>query len=156
MIDKTALIDVVNKELEGSENFLVDVEISPDNRIVVEIESLCSYVSIDDCAKLTRAIEAAFDRDKEDYELEVGSAGLTSPFKVRNQYIKNLGNGVEVLTKDGQKLKGTLKASNEEDFVVSILVKVKLEGEKRPKMIEEERTFRYDEVKYTKYLIEFK
>ena len=65
-------------------------------------------VDIDACARITRSIEEAFDRDAEDYELEVGSAGITSDFKVRGQYDKNVGNEVEVLTRDGRKLHGTL------------------------------------------------
>ena len=81
---------------------------SGDNRIVVEIDSYSS-VSIDDCVRLNGIIESHFDRDVEDYELEVGSAGLTSPLRVKAQYDKNVGNPVEVLTNDGRKLKGTLK-----------------------------------------------
>ena len=87
MIDKAKLIDVINASIEGSELFLVDVTVSRDNNIVVEIDSMES-VSIDDCASLTKAIENNFDREVEDYELEVGSAGLTSPFKVKKQYEK--------------------------------------------------------------------
>ena len=105
MIDKTALEKVVNETIEGSDIFLVDIEISPDNRIVVEIDSMTS-IGIDDCVKINNAIEANFDRNIEDYELEVGSAGLTAPFKIKAQYIKNVGNPVEVLTTDGRKLKG--------------------------------------------------
>ncbi len=156
MIDKTALIDVVNSGLEGSDKFLVDIIIGADNRIVVEIDSSDAYVGIDDCVSLTKAIEAAFDRDKEDYELEVGSCGLTSPFKVQKQYLKNIGNEVEVLTADGRKLKGTLVEASDDEFVVSVPRKVKPEGAKRPVMVDEKETFKYNEIKYTKYLIEFK
>ena len=155
MIDKSELINVINSATEGSDLFLVDVSVSRDNNIVVEIDSMES-VSIDDCAKLTKTIEEHFDRDKEDYELEVGSAGLTSPFKVRKQYDKYLGEDVEVLTKDGRKLKGTLKDAGEETFTIGITKKVKPEGAKRPVEIIEDETINYNEIKYTKYLIQFK
>lgn len=155
MIDKSELTGVINAALENSELFLVDVTVSRDNNIVVEIDSLDS-VSIDDCAQLTRAIESHFDRDKEDYELEVGSAGLTSPFKVKKQYEKYLDEEVEVLTKDGRKLKGTLKEAREETFTIGIAKKVKPEGAKRPIEVIEDETFNYNEIKYTKYLIQFK
>ena len=102
-----------NETIEGSDIFLVDIEISPDNRIVVEIDSMTS-IGIDDCVKINNAIEANFDRNIEDYELEVGSAGLTAPFKIKAQYIKNVGNPVEVLTTDGRKLKGDLKEANDD------------------------------------------
>lgn len=155
MIDKTELINVINTTLEGSDKFLVDVTISRDNNIVVEIDS-DKNVSIDDCAMLTKAIEEKFDRDTEDYELEVGSAGLTSPLKVKRQYDKYIGNEVEVLTKDGRKLKGTLKNADDNTFTVGITKKVKPEGAKRPVETIEDETFNYNEIKYTKYLIQFK
>ena len=149
------LTKVIETALEGSELFLVDVAVSRDNNIVVEIDSM-DCVSIDDCAKLTKAIESHFDRDVEDYELEVGSAGLTSPFKVKRQYEKYIDEEVEILTKDGRKLKGTLKDATDDNFTVSITKKVKPEGAKRPVEVTEYETFNYDEIKYTKYLIQFK
>ena len=63
---------------------------------------------------------------------------------------------MEVLTKSGKKLAGVLKEADEEKFVVTVQKKVKLDGAKRPKLMEEDETFRYDEIKYTKYLISFK
>lgn len=155
MIEKSELTKVIESAIEGSELFLVDVAISRDNNIVVEIDSM-DCVSIDDCAKLTKAIESHFDRDTEDYELEVGSAGLTSPFKVKRQYEKYIDEEVEVLTKDGRKLKGILKEVTENNFVISTTKKVKPEGAKRPVQVTEDETFNYDEIKYTKYLIQFK
>ena len=155
MIDRQALGDVVNAHL-GDNLFLVDIEVSGDNRIVVEVDSREGSVKIDDCVAINRAVEASFDRDVEDYELEVGSAGLTSPFKVKAQYEKNLGNEVEVLTNDGRKLKGVLSAVDDDTFTIKVTKKVKPEGAKRPVMVEEDETINYNETKYTKYLIQFK
>ena len=140
----------------GDDLFLVDVAISADNHIVVEIDSYEGSVSIDNCVAITRAVEQAFDRDKEDYELEVGSAGLTSPLKVKAQYVKNIGNDVEVLTTQGAKLKGVLSEVGEDTFTIKVAKKVKPEGAKRPVMVEEDVTIKYSETKYTKYLIQFK
>ncbi len=106
MIDKELIGGIVEKALEGTDNFLVEVKVTPDNSVTVEIDSMTG-VDIDTCARLTREIESQVDREVEDYELEVGSAGLTSPLKVRRQYEKNIGNELEVLTKDGRKLTGT-------------------------------------------------
>lgn len=140
----------------GDDLFLVDVAISADNHIVVEIDSHEGSVSIDHCVAITRAVEQAFDRDKEDYELEVGSAGLTSPFKVKAQYEKNIGNDVEVLTTQGVKLKGVLSEVGDDTFTIKVAKKVKPEGAKRPVIVEEDMTIKYSETKYTKYLIQFK
>ena len=140
----------------GDDLFLVDVAISADNHIVVEIDSYEGSVSIDNCVAITRAVEQAFDRDKEDYELEVGSAGLTSPLKVKAQYVKNIGNDVEVHTTQGAKLKGVLSEVGDDTFTIKVAKKVKPEGAKRPVMVEEDVTIKYSETKYTKYLIQFK
>lgn len=154
MIDKEALARCVEKALEGTDAFLVDVQVAPDNLVRVEIDSPTG-VDIDTCAALTRSIEKEFDRDAEDYELEVGSAGLTSPFKVKAQYDKNVGNVVEVLTKNGRKLRGELKEAGSESFTIDVEEKVKREGQKRPVIEVRPVTLNYDEVKYTKYLLEF-
>ena len=96
------------------------------------------------------------DRDVEDYELEVGSAGITSPFKVLRQYVKNIGNEVEMLLKNGSKLTGVLKSADENGVVVSVEKKVKPEGAKRKVTVVEDESYTFDEIKYTKYLIRFK
>ncbi len=153
-MDKQALQDFIVGQLAETDMFLVNLTIGKDNKIVVEIDS-DSSVDIDECVKLTRAVEGEFDRDKEDYELEIGSAGLTSPLVMPRQYRKYIGENVEVLTADGKKMKGELRSADEEGFVIAISKKVKPEGAKRPVMIEEEITFKYEEIKYTKYIIEF-
>lgn len=145
----------VEEGLQGTDYFVVDVTVQPGNTIVVEIDNR-EGVDIDRCVELSRFIESKLDRDIEDFELEVGSAGLTSPFKVLGQYRKNIGNEVEVLTKGGVKLSGVLKDAGEERFTVTITKKVKPENAKRKIEVEEDLTFAYDEVKYTKYLIRFK
>ena len=94
-------------------------------------------------------------QDVEDYELTVGSYSLTDPFKVLKQYEKNLGGEVEVLTTDGRKLHGTLTAVDTEQFTITIPTKVKVEGKKRPEVQDVEHTFKYDEIKYTKNIIQF-
>ncbi len=155
MLDKKLLSEVVNDAISGSDIFVVDITVSADNVVDVELDSMGS-IDIDTCVALSREIEKHFDRDVEDYELQVGSAGLTSPFKVKQQYDKNIGNPVEVLTKDGQKLKGILKSAADTEFAITVQKKVKPEGAKRPVMVDTDMTFNYSEIKYTKYLIEFK
>ncbi|MCD7971290.1 MAG: ribosome assembly cofactor RimP [Candidatus Azobacteroides sp.] len=155
MIDKGIVTQLVEDFLKTSSSYLVQVEVRPGNSIVVEIDN-DEAVSIEECVKLNRFIESSLDREEEDYELEVGSSGLSSPFKILKQYQKNIGNEVEILTKGGQKLHGVLKAADEERFIVTIVKKVKPEGAKRKIEVEEDLPFTYEEIKYTKYLIRFK
>lgn len=154
MIDKTALSRFIEEQFEGTDLFLVDVTVSPDNEIKVEIDS-DEPLDLDTCIELTRKIEGAFDRDVEDYELEVGTAGLTSPFKTVRQYQKNIGNPVEVLTADGRKLKGTLTDADAEGFEIEMEHKVRKEGQKKPVLETVHERLPYGAVKQAMYLLEF-
>lgn len=155
MIDKSIVKELVDEWLADKDYFLVDITVTPDDRIVVEIDH-AEGVWIEDCVELSRFIESRLSRDEEDYELEVGSAGIGQPFKVHRQYVNHIGKEVEVLTREGRKERGVLKAVNDDDFVVTVVEKVKEEGAKRPKMMEVDHTWRFDDIKYTKYLISFK
>ena len=152
MIEKKTVCQIVEEWLEGKDYFLVEVTVSPDDKIVVEIDH-AEGVWIEDCVELSRFIESKLNREEEDYELEVDSAGIGQPFKVLQQYYIHIGQEVEVVTRDGRKLAGILKDADEEKFTVGVQKKVKLEGSKRPKLIEEDETFTYEQIKYTKYLI---
>ena len=112
MIEKIKILELVNNALEGSDKFLVNLKITPDNRIYVDIDG-DNGVTIDDCIELSRAIESQLDRDAEDFELNVSSAGADQPLKMTRQYRKNIGYEVEVLTADGRKLKGILADADE-------------------------------------------
>ena len=155
MTDKNIVKNLVDQWLEGKDYFLVDIEISRDNKIVVEIDH-ADGVWIEDCVELSRFIEDHLDREAEDFELEVGSAGLGQPFKVAQQYVNFVGKEVEVLDADGKKYKGVLKGVDGRDFTVTVQEKVKEEGKKRPQLQDKDYHFSMDTVKYCKYLISFK
>ena len=155
MIDRQKVVELAGEWLADKEYFLVDVIITKDDKITVEIDH-AEGVWIEDCAELSRHIESGLSRDSEDYELEVGSAGLGQPFKLVQQYKNHIGLEVEVLGKDGKKYKGVLKEVSDEDFVISFTKKEKIEGMKRPQLVDVDMKFTYDEVKYTKYIIKFK
>ena len=160
MIDKELLTQTVTEAMSGTDLFLVDIQIRKDNNIVVELGSPTG-VDIDACARITRRIEEVFDRDVEDYELEVGSAGITSPFKVREQFDMNLGNDIEVLTRDGRKMRGVLTAvepgesRTDVTFTFTRPVKVKEEGKKKPVTVEEAVTLNRADCKYVVYDLKF-
>lgn len=155
MINKDTVKGIVGEWLADKDYFLVDVDITFDNKITIEIDH-ADGVWIEDCADLSRHIEAHLSRDEEDYELEVGSAGLGQPFKVREQYLCFVGKEVEVLDGEGRKWRGVLKEVAGDSFVVTTKEKVKIEGRKRPQLCDTDHTFSMNDVKYTKYLINFK
>lgn len=155
MIDKNVVKTIVEEWLEKGEYFLVDVVMTPDYRIVVEIDH-ADGVWIEDCAELSRFVQEKLGDELGDYELEVGSAGLGQPFKVARQYVNHIGKEVEVLTADGKKVQGVLTAVDGTAFTVTVKEKQKIEGKKRPVIVDVEKAFDMNDVKYTKYLLSFK
>ncbi|MDE5912638.1 MAG: ribosome assembly cofactor RimP [Muribaculaceae bacterium] len=155
MIDKSIVRQLAEEAIASTDLFIVDVTVSAANEIVVELDSP-GYMDVDTCGEIARAIESKLDRDVEDYELEVGSAGLTSPFKVKGQYLKNIGNEVEVLTCSGRKFTGVLSGVTDEGFTVEVSRKVRPEGAKRPVIVSEPETMAFSDVKQVKYVINFK
>jgi ribosome maturation factor RimP len=155
MIDKNVVKKLVDEWLKDKEYFLVSIEISQNDKIVVEIDH-ADGVWIEDCVGLSKYIEERLSRDEEDYELEVGSAGLGQPFKVAQQYVNFVGKEVEVLDADGKKYQGVLKSVDGDSFVVTVNEKVMVDGKKRPQKMDVDHVFDMNNVKYTKYLISFK
>lgn len=155
MIDKNKVTELAQEWLKDKEYFLVEADVTSDNKITVEIDHK-DGVWIEDCCELSKFIESHFDREVEDYELEVGSAGIGQPFKVLQQYVNSIGYDVELLTADGKKMEGCLKEATPKSFTVTVEEKQRLEGKKRPVMVEVDRTFGYDDVKWVKSIIDFK
>ena len=137
--------------------YLVDVEMTADERIVIEIDH-ADGVWIEDCADLSRHLQEKLGDELGDYELEVGSAGIGQPFKVIQQYRNHVGKEVEVMQQDGQKLQGILKevSADGTQFTVTVKEKQHVEGRKRPVVVEVDKTFAVGEVKYCKYQLNFK
>lgn len=154
MINKNDLQTFIEGQLKDTPYFLTDLKVSPSNEIVVEIDSLTPG-DIDECIALTRAIEAEFDRDVEDYELEVGTAGLTSPLKVKRQYDKYVGEDLEVLTHDGRKLHGMLRSVDDNGIILAVQQKVKKEGVKKPIIESVEIDLPFTNIKKAVYDLKF-
>ena len=157
MIDKNVVTKAVDEWLQKGDYYLVDVEMTPDDRIVIEIDH-ADGVWIEDCADLSRHLQETLGEELGDYELEVGSAGIGQPFKVAQQYRNHIGKEVEVLKKNGQKKQGILKEVSEDgqQFTITTKEKQQVEGKKRPVMMDVDKTFDINDIKYCKYLLAFK
>ena len=156
MISKDIIQTAVEEWLAKGDYYLVDVEMTADDRIIIEIDH-ADGVWIEDCADLSRFLQEKFGDELGDYELEVGSAGIGQPFKVIQQYRNHVGKDVEVLQKDGQKVQGVLKTvGDDETFVVTVKEKQYIEGKKRPVLVEVDKSFSIGNIKYCKYLLNFK
>lgn len=155
MISKVEVERIVNEALEGSSDYVVEVSVSENNHIVVLIES-DEGINIKRCVQVSRLIEAHFDREVEDYDLEVSSAGLGSPLKVIRQYKKNIGREVAVTLLNNQSIKGKLEAVNETSFTVSYKEKELVEGSKRKQIVDKTIEIPFSEVKTTYIIISFR
>ena len=155
MIDNKTVKTLVEEWLKDNDYFLVDVNMTPDDRIIVEIDH-ADGVWIGDCADRSRFLQGRLGGQLDDYELEVGSAGIGQPFKVAEQYKNHIGKEVEVLDKQGKKVQGLLKSVDGDTFVVTVKEKQKVEGKKRPVLVDVDHQYDMNNIKYTKYLLSFK
>ena len=154
-MDIKDIIAVTEEALEGTDMFVVDCTITPDNTIDIILDS-DTRVSIDACAMLNRAIGEKFDRDVEDYSLTVASAGIGEPLKLVRQYQKLVGSSIEVLLKSGVKVLATLDEVTEENITLSYDEAVVVEGKKKKQIQRTTHTYSFDEIKWAKEYLDYK
>ncbi len=146
---------VAEEALKGTDMFVVECTMAPDNTIDLTLDSDTS-VSIDACAMINRAISDKFDRDVEDYSLTVASAGIGEPLKLVRQYKKLVGESVEVLLKSGVKIIATLDEVTDDTITISYDEAVVVEGKKKKQMQRTTHTYSFDEIKWTKEYLDYK
>jgi ribosome maturation factor RimP len=155
MIEKELVEKLVKEKIRGTDLYLVEVVVNSTNHIQVLVDSF-EGVSIDTCVEISRFLNEKMDRDAEDYSLEVSSPGLGSPFRVRQQFDKNMGRVVEVLLFNGLKKKGKLLKVDDHGLTLEVTEKVPSGGsgkKKVKKSVEIELDF--SEIKTTKAVISF-
>lgn len=155
MINIDKIKDIAESQLEGTPLFLVDINATPGNEIEVVIDSDGS-VDIDDCVALSRAIEERFDREKEDFELTVTSAGIGQPLKLPRQYKKLIGSPVEVVLKNGTKIIAKLHDADNDTITLAYREMQVVEGKKRKQAVDVVQTYQLSEVKSTTEYLDFK
>lgn len=99
-------------------------------------------ISIQKCIDISRSIEQSLDRDAEDFELSVSSPGLGKPLKVYRQFVKNIGQSVEVNTGEDKPVSGTIKSVDEKGFELEVKTLEKVENKK--KKVEVVKVLRYE------------
>ena len=155
MIAKSLVETVVSEHLNSELEFLVDITISAGNKIMVLLDS-DQGITIDRCVAISRAIEGTLDREQEDFELEVSSAGLSESLRLPRQFRKNLGRSLDVVLSDGQKHRGVLMDVAQESFTIEEERMEKVEGKKRKLKVTEHLTLSYADVKGAFIVISFR
>jgi len=149
MIAKEQIENIIKPKIEEDGLFLVEVTIKSSNRISVFIDG-DKGVTIEQCIDLSRFIEQSLNRDEEDFELDVSSAGLDLPLKIQRQYIKNIGQLVDVVLTNGQKLTGKLVNAHDSGIEIEVEKRVQVEGKKRKQLVTEIEAYKYADIKTTK------
>ena len=155
MIDTKKIVEAAERHLEGTDMFVVECTATPGNEICLTIDSDTS-VGIDACVELSRAVEAQFDRDAEDFALTVMSAGIGSELRSLRQYRKLTGKPVEVLLTGGVKILATLEEVADEGITLSYEEKQAVEGKKKKQLVKVTRSYPFAEIRYTKEWLDFK
>ena len=155
MIDTKKIIEAAERNLQGTDMFVVGCTCTPGNDIELLVDSDTS-VAIDACVQLSRAVEAEFDRDEEDFSLTVASAGIGSELKCLRQYRKLVGSTVEVLLASGVKVRARLEAADEQGITLSYEEKQAVEGKKRKQTVTVTRSYAFGDIKSTREYLDFK
>lgn len=153
MIDYKQIESIVNECLTGDQ-FLVEVTVSSANVINVMVDSDTS-LSINQLVEISRYVEGKLDREAEDFELSVFSAGLTEPLRMVRQYKKCLGNELSILLKSGIKISGLLTDVSESAVAIEVMTKEKSEKTGKKELVKKIHQIEYTEIKEAKRIIKF-
>lgn len=149
VITKDNIKQLVTEQISGTGIFLVDVRLSSTGRITVLIDRP-EGLKIEDCVMLSKHISNTLGEELGDFELNVSSPGLDMPLLVTEQFIKNEGKLVDVVTNEGDRVKGVLMNVTKGGFDLKTGTKVKKET------VTAVRSFNFEDVKTVKVIITFK
>jgi ribosome maturation factor RimP len=150
MIDKVKIENLVKEFIGNTGLFLVAVRVSSAGKITILADKM-EGITIDECVSISRLIEKNFNRDEENYELQVSSPGLDMPFMVKEQYYKSEGKKVEITDTEGGKFSGLLKNVTNGGFEIETEIKIKGKAKEIKDL-----SFNYDQVKSTREVVSFK
>jgi ribosome maturation factor RimP len=154
MIDKAIVEKLVEEKLDDK-MFLVEVTVNQRNVINVFVDSY-DGLTIEQCINISRHVEHSFDREEEDFELQVSSPGLSEKFKVKEQFYKYTGREIEVVTVSDVELEGVILTATEEEIILETSARELLEGQKKKQLVVKQHHLKYDEIKSAKAVISFK
>jgi ribosome maturation factor RimP len=153
MVDRNLIIQLTEEKLE-KDQFIVEITVSQANQISILLDSDAG-ISIEDCVRISRHVESSLNREEEDFDLQVSSAGLGQALKVHRQYLKNLDREMEVVLTNGEKLNGILKSAGETGFDLEITKNEKVEGQKKKQQVTRIQHISFGEAKTVKNIIKF-
>lgn len=153
MIEKQRIIDIVEEHLKDSDLFLIEVKVSGRNKIMIFLDG-DNGVPISSCVQVSRHVESQFDRDVEDFELDVSSVGVDSALRMPRQFIKNIGREIAFEDSEGRKVKAKLLNAGDAGFTIE----KQLPKKKKKDAPQEDpvQTLSYEAAKDVKVQVSFK
>ena len=148
MVDKNHIIQLIEKKLSGTEQFLVDVKLSP-GRLAAFIDKP-SGITIEECSALSRFLINDLEPTGflDSHEIEVSSPGIDQPLKNYKQYLRRIGKEIKVTTAEGKQHKGKLLSANENGFELLEIIQTKENKKKVQHQISHQ--LNYNQIKETK------
>ncbi|MBA7538144.1 Ribosome maturation factor RimP [subsurface metagenome] len=150
MIERDRIIEFIEKIIRETEIFLVDITVTAKNKILIWIDKK-DGITIDECAEISKELENHLDRSIENFELEVSSPGLDTSFRVRQQYDKNIGREIEIVTEDNKIHKGELLQVTENGIKLEITKNKKAKGKKEDQATE--LSLGFNQIKSAKVIV---
>jgi len=154
MIDK-AIVKKLVEEMLDDKMFVVEITVNQRNVINVFVDSY-DGLTIEQCISISRHLEHSFDREEEDFELQVSSPGLSEKFKVKEQYYKYIGREIEVVTVSDVEFEGVIQSATDEEIILETSARELVEGQKKKQLVVKQHHLKYDEIKSAKAVISFK
>ena len=154
MIDKEIVKRLVKEKLDDK-MFLVEISVNERNVINIFVDSY-DGLTIEQCVNISRHVEHSFDREEEDFELQVSSPGLSEKFKVKEQYIKYVGRAINVVTESDTELEGVILAATDEGIILETSSRELVDGHKKKQLVVKQHHLKYNEIKSAKAVISFK
>ncbi|MEE9406633.1 MAG: ribosome assembly cofactor RimP [Polaribacter sp.] len=153
-MDQTKVKDLIEEALSLNESlYLVDLVISENNKIQVTVDG-DNGVPLSECIRISRSVDGNFDREVEDFSLEVSTPDISHPLKLKRQYVKNINRILKVKT-DTDKLEGTLVEADEDKIVLKWKVREPKPIGKGKVTVEKTATIEYKDIKEAKVKIVF-
>jgi ribosome maturation factor RimP len=116
MIDIQHIRKLTEEKIQGSNIFLVDLQVKTGNRIFVSLDG-DHGVTIEDCASVSHHIESAL-AEGEDHELVVSSFGADQPLRLPRQYAQHIGRSLTVKLNDEAVITGELTAVTNDGIAI--------------------------------------
>ncbi len=153
-MNQSVVKDLVEEALTVNESlYLVELSISENNKIQVIVDG-DNGVPLSECIRISRAVDNNFDREEEDFSLEVTTPDIAHPLKLKRQYIKNINRILKVKTSE-EELEGTLVDADEDKIVLNWKAREPKPLGKGKVTVQKTATIEYKDIKEAKVKILF-